>query len=459
MTTKNNFLLAVLAIFGLALVTSSCIEDEFEDIEIPISSEVLEAKAWFESNESSFWDAGSENARITSKEIRKKVNWDRAKTYDQADGKKVIEVQLDYQDLIVPEHLIGPSFSEETILHTLILFPKPNGNYVPYFLKVYSDDPEKKFKLADFVAGGYQKIPADFSGTYLFHKWNEKLIGGWRIKDGKKVKRIKPSKKNKQKKNKQNFRIAGDVVCYEITHTEYQVTCQEGFGCSDPEITDIYYTYECEYVGSPPSPNLDLGGWGGGGGGTLPDSGPCEVPDGNILDLPVDCEEEKSDAQDVIDYIQNELNKLLKPCEKDLILSNPIYAFQAIQVYLNKIIAENKTIEIFGYNGWNDCSDAFRHAYWNALMTKTIGVTGSALFATAHECVSGNPDLENLMDLFNNQKGRSLALNNLNLSDFDLAIIVLNSLQNGDLMLISNLAPNGSFSSNSELINSSSCQN
>jgi hypothetical protein len=103
-----------LSIFGLALATSSCIEDELEDPEIPISSEVLEAKAWFESNESSFWDAGSENAGVSAKKIRKKVNWDRTKTYNQADGKKVIEVQLDYQGLIVPEHSIGASFSEET---------------------------------------------------------------------------------------------------------------------------------------------------------------------------------------------------------------------------------------------------------------------------------------------------------------------------------------------------------
>lgn len=159
-----------MAILWLALVTSSCIEDEFEDIEIPISSEVLKAKSRFESNESSLWEPKSENARIAAKEIRKKVNWDRAKTYVQADGKKVIEVKLDYQDMIVPEHLIGSLFSEKTMLHTLILFPKPNGNYVPYILKVYPDDQEKKFKLADFVAGGYQKIPADFSGTYLFHK-------------------------------------------------------------------------------------------------------------------------------------------------------------------------------------------------------------------------------------------------------------------------------------------------
>lgn len=201
-------------------------------------------------------------------------------------------MQLDYEDLVVPEHLIGPSFSEETILHTLILFPKANGNYVPYILKIYPDDAERKFRLADFLAGGYQKIPADFSGKYLFYKWNEKLIGGWRIKDGEKVKRIKPSKKEKQKKNQENSKITGDVVCYEITHTEYQITCQRGFGCSDPEVIGVYYTYECEYTSSPPPPVLVGEGWGGGGGTTPPEDDPCEVPDENIIGLRVDCEEE-----------------------------------------------------------------------------------------------------------------------------------------------------------------------
>jgi hypothetical protein len=88
--------------------------------------------------------------------------------------------------------------------------------------------------LTDFLTGGYQNIPADFSGRYLFYKWNEKLIGGWRIKDGEKVKSIKPSKKDKLKNNSVNSRIAGEVVCYEIITTVYQTSYQEGFGWSDP---------------------------------------------------------------------------------------------------------------------------------------------------------------------------------------------------------------------------------
>jgi hypothetical protein len=430
-----------LSIFGLALATISCIEDKFEEPEIPISSEVLDAKAWFESNESSFWDAGSENARITAKEIRKKVNWDRSKTYNQADGKKVIEVQLDYQDLIVPEHLIGASFSEETILHTLILFPKPNGNYVPYILKIYPDDAEKKFKLADFLAGGYQNIPADFSGTYLFHKWNEKLIGGWRIKDGEKVTRIKPSRKDNQKNNKENSRIAGDVVCYTITTTEYQVTCQRGFGCSDPEVIGVYYTTECEYTSTPPPPILVGEGWGGGGGTTPPEDDPCEVPDENIIGLRVDCEE---DIEDIFAEIERLFQKI-NPCEREIIRSNLDLLPSIYQVYKNSVHANETTTMLYSISevkeGHNNCADAFRHAYWNAL--NAISVPGKLAkgLADAHECASTN-ETEKTMDLHNNSVGRNIGyghaflnINNLN----DLRVLQNNIIMNlsyGNLRVI-----------------------
>ena len=53
-TTKNNLLLAVFAICSIAYLFTSCIEDEVEKIEVPLTSEVLDAKTWFESNETSF---------------------------------------------------------------------------------------------------------------------------------------------------------------------------------------------------------------------------------------------------------------------------------------------------------------------------------------------------------------------------------------------------------------------
>ena len=75
-----------------------------------------------------------------------------------------------------------------------------------------------------------------------------------------------------------------------------------------------------------------------------------------------------------------------------------------------------KTAELYGYNGLGDNTDAFRHAYWNALMTARINKGWAAAYATAHEDrnTSGNESdgyskvAHKKMDLHNNKKGRNL---------------------------------------------------
>jgi hypothetical protein len=68
--------------------------------------------------------------------------------------------------------------------------------------------------------------------------------------------------------------------------------------------------------------------------------------------------------------------------------------------------ATNKTIEIYGKNGYQDNSDAFRHCLWNALMKQSIGATAAEKWATAHEYNSYGIDKQ--MDLHNNYIGRSI---------------------------------------------------
>ena len=55
--------------------------------------------------------------------------------------------------------------------------------------------------------------------------------------------------------------------------------------------------------------------------------------------------------------------------------------------------------------------NAFQHAYWNALMSESIGPDLAEKFATAHENYGPGwvPDADNKMDLYNNQAGRDLA--------------------------------------------------
>ncbi|RLK62423.1 hypothetical protein D3H64_09885 [Atopobacter sp. AH10] len=52
--------------------------------------------------------------------------------------------------------------------------------------------------------------------------------------------------------------------------------------------------------------------------------------------------------------------------ERKLAIAHPV---QAVKVYNASKTATAKTIEVYGHNGWQDNSDAFRHCLWNALKT------------------------------------------------------------------------------------------
>ncbi len=72
--------------------------------------------------------------------------------------------------------------------------------------------------------------------------------------------------------------------------------------------------------------------------------------------------------------------------------------------------AYEKTEDLYesdtGYH--NDNADAFRHSYWNALMTYGIDEDWAEDFANAHETDFPNPPLETSMDKNNNSVGRSI---------------------------------------------------
>jgi len=79
---------------------------------------------------------------------------------------------------------------------------------------------------------------------------------------------------------------------------------------------------------------------------------------------------------------------------------------QALIIYKNREIATNETQARWGFNGRNDKSDAFRHAFYNAINTKYCGKVIVILFSTAHESeVPTNLNLEASMDTFNNLVG------------------------------------------------------
>ena len=89
--------------------------------------------------------------------------------------------------------------------------------------------------------------------------------------------------------------------------------------------------------------------------------------------------------------------------------------------------------------GQDDHNDAFRHAYWNALMTLYMGPEYAEEFATAHERL---PEIDTLpereaMDLYNNEVGRRIVTESAIVpAEADLAGLVSDAVESGSLLVL-----------------------
>lgn len=119
------------------------------------------------------------------------------------------------------------------------------------------------------------------------------------------------------------------------------------------------------------------------------------------------------------DFIENSGNFNIddeKPNKAEIIAFG-LYPKEAILHAQNSITALNRAQTLApsfsdGANGiHNGKADAFRHAYWNALGTAEFGAPIMKIFADAHEWGSTN-QMEVNMDLFNNNVGRNISINN-----------------------------------------------
>lgn len=96
----------------------------------------------------------------------------------------------------------------------------------------------------------------------------------------------------------------------------------------------------------------------------------------------------------------------LTPAEKELVLRNPYKAYKSKAAAENAVAA---TGALFTGSRYLTRADAFRHSYWNWLMSKCCTVEWATAFATAHESEVPNND-DKRMDLNNNMIGRRLFL-------------------------------------------------
>lgn len=81
-------------------------------------------------------------------------------------------------------------------------------------------------------------------------------------------------------------------------------------------------------------------------------------------------------------------------------------------------------------------ANAFRHAYWNALMAQRFGEEWAADFATAHERDPGAHPTPVAMDLYNNEVGRRIAVENPDASAEELEQLVVRAVENGEMVVV-----------------------
>lgn len=162
-------------------------------------------------------------------------------------------------------------------------------------------------------------------------------------------------------------------------------------------------------------------------------------------------EENPTAEEDVInEYLRGELRRLSveKPIDNvclnlPLSLAEVLNAFNhpiaAPQAYTASKLATSKSEAFYVLSArWKGNGDAFRHAYWNALMVKTIGAELAEKFATAHEA-SSPAGTEKTMDLQNNYYGRVYGNVYKTQSDDALAVTFRNLTTDGMLFRIAEL--------------------
>jgi hypothetical protein len=80
--------------------------------------------------------------------------------------------------------------------------------------------------------------------------------------------------------------------------------------------------------------------------------------------------------------------------------------------------------------------DAFRHAYWNALLTREYGEQFAAAFTVAHERKPHDNALREAMDLYNNEIGRRIAVQHPDADRTELARLVADAVRDGQTVVI-----------------------
>lgn len=81
-------------------------------------------------------------------------------------------------------------------------------------------------------------------------------------------------------------------------------------------------------------------------------------------------------------------------------------------------------------------SDAFRHAYWNAMLANRFGPEWTEQYTTAHERVDTNSASAEAMDLHNNEVGRRIATEHPDAGPEELRGYIEEAVRNGEMVVV-----------------------
>jgi len=98
---------------------------------------------------------------------------------------------------------------------------------------------------------------------------------------------------------------------------------------------------------------------------------------------------------------------LANPAERQLLLKNPDFIVPTAKATARAM--GRTSLEIYGLADipWKDRADAFRHSYWNWLLSDCCSIAWAEAFTNAHETTIINDD-DRRMDLHNNGVGRKV---------------------------------------------------
>jgi hypothetical protein len=447
----RNFVL-ILALF---VCFNGCEKNPAEVVTLQNNVELTieQAKSFVENQRLSQFALKSGN--LQKQTISIKADWGKAKSSNN-DKSNVIETEIlamgRFGFATTESMDAWKATDNEIYLYSMsrlvVIKEKKTGEMYSFIMSVVADKPyfeSKKFNLWDNT---YLKREKDLTGYILFHSLLGDFVNGWVYCDGQIINSVMQPENLGVPIELKSASVLEAIYAWVEECTDWYTIgwingevvsfTHAGTVCKDILVIQGYYQVG---GGSPGT---------GGGGYVPPTILPCNcteicpicnkcvtvlksasLPDETTVTTTttIECEYCAGHPLPNIDIDgYNNLNS----AEKELIKKYPL---EAMKIAENKQNAEGMTINLFGYNGLNDCSDSFRHAYFQALNTISIGSLLTQDFSDAHE--SDTPIhliLEKQMDLHNNSIGINIGSN---CYGCDLSVKIMETLRSGNLYFLS----------------------